>query len=64
MAPLALIVTVAFYDLAAIVFLALFLALSIVFTVSQVLWPVSLIIFGISLLSISYFANSQSKRVQ
>jgi hypothetical protein len=46
----------------AIVFLALFLALSIVFTVSTVLWPVSLIIFGISLLSISYFANSPSKR--
>ncbi|MBD3316172.1 MAG: hypothetical protein GF344_10320 [Chitinivibrionales bacterium] len=53
--------TVRLFRYLAVLFLALFLALTIVFTVSLVLWPVSLIIFGFSLLSIGHFDTDTTK---
>ena len=40
-----------------VLFIALFLALFFVFTVSLKLWPMSLVVFGISLLIINHFNN-------
>jgi hypothetical protein len=41
-------------------FVTLFCALWLVFTVSIKLWPVSLIVFGLSLLSINFFAQKET----
>jgi uncharacterized membrane protein len=41
-------------------FVTLFCALWLVFTVSIKLWPMSLVVFGLSLLSINLFANKET----
>jgi hypothetical protein len=42
-----------------ILFVALFGALWLVFSVSLRLWPLSLVVFGMSLLSINFFAKKE-----
>ena len=48
------------YAYLAVFFISVFLALYFVFTVSLKLWPLSLVLFGISLLIIDYFNRRNS----
>ena len=50
------------YAYLAVLFISVFLALYFVFTVSYKLWPLSLVLFGISLLIIDYFNKAQSRQ--
>ncbi|MBI5777918.1 MAG: hypothetical protein HZA49_00485 [Planctomycetes bacterium] len=49
------------YAYLAVFFISVFLALYFVFTVSLKLWPLSMVLFGISLLIIDYFNTAQSR---
>jgi drug/metabolite transporter (DMT)-like permease len=45
----------------AIIFIVMFLAFYLVFTISILLWPLSFVVFGLSLLIINYFNNKDEK---